>query len=785
MTLDDLEPLVAGDGKVDVGSTYQAFCREHGSGDLSAFLLWLQKKKLLTAEGEKRLQTSRAAFAESNPEATRTVVSAEATPTDAADRQVSVDTAGFRADSRAARYSVLGVLGEGGMGQVLLARDEDLRRKVAVKTLRPHLGGDPRTMARFLGEAQITAQLDHPNVIPVYGLEVDARGGISYAMKAIRGKTLRDLIDETAALATARKPYDDEHSRAGRLDVFLKVCDAVHYAHSKGVIHRDLKPPNVMIGKYREVYVMDWGIARLMDGREETDEPRVEVAPTADGSGLELTRVGQAIGTPRYMSPEQAAGRNRELDGRSDQCALGLILFELVSLRRAIPGQDPATTYQNALTGSKERFVHLTGERIPRELRAIVNKATALRREDRFASVAALADDVRRFLRGEAVLARPDHPLQALVRWVGRHREWSLAAILFLVVAVALQSAWAERRRQQAEERSFARERRVRTLLTAVSRHAHRIDTRFLELEESLEGLAQVATWSLTRGAESTEPLYTVEDFQTAGRQPPDYGWSRLYRWQVSFDFPVAVLRPGLAREQVLPKLRRLAPLHSHFRRMFRESSPLGREPLPPAQERTLLSEKGVGLDFAYVVLPEGVLFLYPGAGSFPPGYDVLGTAYYKLSVGKHGKFWGNPYVDASDDGAGDELVLPCTTSLWSDDGAFLGVAGVELTFDRIIDQLLAIPEIPGRLETTLVDERGRVIVDSGDKGKRFRTAGDDAGVELEPYPIPEVVTAVKERRSGILEGGREGRALLIALYRLEVKGWYYIVEVDAAEYLK
>ncbi len=795
MNLDEIRPLVGGDGGVDVTSTYQAFCREHGKEDLAGFLLWLQKKKMLSPEGERRARVARLAFSNPAPdESTRTSAGVAAPATDpAADRMVSVDADSFRPDAQQARYSIIGTLGEGGMGQVLVARDNDLRRKVAVKTLRPQLVGEPKIVGRFLGEAQITAQLDHPNVIPVYGLEVDSRGAISYTMKMIRGKTLKDVIDETTALLQSRRPLDEEHSLAGRLDVFLKVCDAIHYAHSKGVIHRDLKPPNIMVGKYREVYVMDWGIARLMDGSEEAErEERVDVArpvvPVADGGpgvDLELTRVGQAIGTPRFMSPEQAAGRNRELDGRSDQYALGLILFELVSLRRGVEGDDPLSTLKNSLAGNTAPLVHLTGERIPRELRAIIARATRLLREQRYPSVAAMAEDVRRYLRGEAVLARPDNPLQKLLRWIGRHREWTLVAILLLLLGSALQMGWAERRRKEAEERAFERERRLRTLLTQVSKQAHRIDTRFLELEESLEGLAQLATWSLSRGAEGEDPVYLLEDFQSPDRRPSDYGWCPVYRWPVSLDHAVAVLRPGLSAVQMMPKLRRLAPLRHHYRRMFRESSPFGREPLSPTQERILLGEKGVGLDFAYVVLPEGVIYLYPGEGSFPPDYDPRGSAYYRLSAEKHGKFWGSPYVDSSDSESGDELVLPCTTSLWDVNGTFLGVAGVELTFDRIIEQLLAIQDVPGVLETTLVDETGRVLVDSGDKGKRFKSAGNDIGVNLEPYPVPAVVNAIRNRQAGILEGTRDGRAMILVAYRLEMKGWYYVVEVDAGEFLK
>ncbi len=158
-------------------------------------------------------------------------------------------------------YEILGKLGEGAMGAVSLARDPVLRRTVALKSLLPQASRDGTLLQRFVGEMQITAQLDHPHIVPVYGFDrKDA--SMSYAMKLVQGKELEQLISETSALATAGKPLDTEHSLQTRLEIFVKVCDAVAYAHSRGVIHRDLKPSNVMVGRFNEVYVVDWGVAR-------------------------------------------------------------------------------------------------------------------------------------------------------------------------------------------------------------------------------------------------------------------------------------------------------------------------------------------------------------------------------------------------------------------------------------------------------------------------------------------------------------------------------------------
>lgn len=779
MTIQDLQPLIEPEVAVDVMTAFESFRSSTGGTDPMAFVEHLHRTGVLGDEAHRRvLAAARLLLEPAALDPTLTSVDDGA--------QVTVSDAGPARVPGGSRFNHLGVIGEGGMGQIFLAQDQDLLRKVAIKQLRPEMSSRPRIVGRFLTEVQITAQLDHPNVIPVYGLEVDPRGAIRYAMKFIQGKTLKDVIDETVTLHQDRKPIDEAHSLPTRLDIFLKVCDAIDYAHNKGVVHRDLKPPNIMIGRYREVYVMDWGIARVVSAREDKGlEEAVELA-RADGTDvhLELTQAGQVVGTPRYMSPEQAMGQTKDLDGRSDEYALGLILFELVSLRRAVPGTTAIDTLRNTLQAIKAPLVHLDPHhRIPGELQAVINKATQLDREDRYPTVAAMADDIRRFLRGEAVRARPDNPIQKLLRGMSRHREWTLAILLGVVLLGVLGFVRSEVQRQAQEAESFEHERRVKDLLSAVSKQGHLIDARFLRLEGALEGLATAATLALTRGAPAEERFYTGVDFATPGRQPPDLGSTKVYRWPVSLEWPVSVLRPGLALEEVAGKLQRLASLRRYFRTLFLQSVPEGIQPLSPEREREMLANEGVALDFAYVVLPEGVLHMFPGMGECPPDYDVRGAGFYTLSAHKYGRFWGSPYVDATEDSEGDELILPCTTSLYSDSGEFLGVAGVEMTFNRIIVQLLSLKTIPAVLETTLVDDAGRKIVDSRDLGKRFHAAKTDVGVELSLFEIPEVVSAIKQKRTGTIECSRGGKRELVAFYRLEMKGWYYVVEVDAREF--
>ena len=287
------------------------------------------------------------------------------------------------------RYSQRETLGQGGMGTVDLSADKLIGRDVAVKTLRPQLADDPRVIHRFLREARIQGQLEHPAIVPVYDLGRTPDGALYFAMKRVKGRTLRELI------AAARR--DGEDPRFGRrrlLSAFSQICQAVGFAHSRGVVHRDLKPDNLMFGEHGEVYVLDWGIAKV---RDQADE-RGELLDLDLGD--EHTRHGAIIGTVGYMAPEQAAGEQELVDGRSDVWSLGAILFELLCRRPLVA--SGSTTEMLATTvlgvdGDPSRY----DPEVPPELASLCVAATATKREDRLGSARELSDAIERFLDGD------------------------------------------------------------------------------------------------------------------------------------------------------------------------------------------------------------------------------------------------------------------------------------------------------------------------------------------------------------------------------------------------
>ena len=293
------------------------------------------------------------------------------------------------------RLQVLSELGRGGMGRVLEARDPQLGRSVAVKLLIDASQCTGAQLARFVSEARVSAQLEHPNIVPVHDMGVTEDGEFYFVMRKIRGWSLRETLE---ALRSGDRDAIAAWPRTRLLHAFIQICNAVAYAHDQGVLHRDLKPDNVMLGPFGEVLLMDWGVAGRLDGWDEAI-----TTESVDMMSLARTMDGSAIGTVGFMSPEQASGRLRELDERSDVWSLGAILYEILTLVHAFVGSSPfAVLYQSVSGPPEDPRTRAPDRAIPEEIAAICLRAMALEPGDRFATAGALAYAVESHLEGSA-----------------------------------------------------------------------------------------------------------------------------------------------------------------------------------------------------------------------------------------------------------------------------------------------------------------------------------------------------------------------------------------------
>ncbi len=303
------------------------------------------------------------------------------------------------------KYTVGRVVAQGGMGAILDAKEATLERKVAMKVMLD--GGSPADLMRFISEAKVTGQLEHPNIVPVHELGLDEKEQVYYTMKFVRGITLRkvlDLLGEGQPGTLAKYPLGQ------LLTVFQKVCDAIAFAHSKAVIHRDLKPENIMIGDFGEVLVMDWGLAKVLDPTRMPGSGAGAQSMIRTGVRKELAEdestSGHVLGTPQYMAPEQAHGTHDLLDARTDLYALGAILYHLLALRPPIEGAVPQEVLSKVARGELtplreavrgKTLPHLPDGRVPAPLAATVAKALSLSPSARHPSVPAFQAEIETF----------------------------------------------------------------------------------------------------------------------------------------------------------------------------------------------------------------------------------------------------------------------------------------------------------------------------------------------------------------------------------------------------
>jgi eukaryotic-like serine/threonine-protein kinase len=313
-------------------------------------------------------------------------------------------------DFSGTKYSIVKELGSGGMGSVYLAHDSELDREVAIKVLREtDLTDDLKR--RMLREAQIIARLEHPGIVPVHDVGVLEDGKVYYAMKFVRGSRL----DEYAATITT--PGD-------RLRKFKSVCETVAFAHAHDVVHRDLKPQNIMIGSFDEVLVLDWGIAKVLR-KTSTLDPEAETLklPSVESTTTHNTTDGAIFGTRHYMSPEQARGEH--VDSRTDVYSLGAVLYFLLT------NIAPAATDHSSFV-----LPRTVDPAISKAAEAVCLKAMADDRQRRYASAAELSADVGHLLDAEPVSAYRENILEKTGRWLGKNRFLVLLVLAYLIMRI-------------------------------------------------------------------------------------------------------------------------------------------------------------------------------------------------------------------------------------------------------------------------------------------------------------------------------------------------------------
>ena len=668
------------------------------------------------------------------------------------------------------KYSVLEEFAKGGHATVSIARDKNLRRIVAIKSLKKDAEHKEELVDSFVAEAKVTAQLDHPSIIPIYSLSNDDKNGIHLAMKLVNGKTLRDYLRNISLNYRIRgiRNFDEDAMMRRRLELFLRVCDAISYAHHRNIMHRDLKPENIMIGEFMEVFVMDWGLARVIP--KEGEEP--------DGGT-------QVSGTPRYFPPE--ALRGVRCDARADIFTLGLILQEVVTLQFAVKGKNEREFMENIVNGDLQPVKHLFGKKIDKALQAIIRKATAYRVTDRYQSVDDLAEDLRRYMGGLSVSACPDDFFMKVSRWIYRNRRPFVTLFMAVIVISAVVTSWSIYQQLHISQNLTLQRRSMNFIYNRTAAVAEHLDITTLYIQEQLSALSRIAAYLLSFNEATTDA-----EADKAFRPPmdqirtmePGMFLSPYYKRLIALDYGICTTAPGGDPAMCKKFKRKVSPALTKMKNIVLGSKTgyrFDREDYEKLKMDYL--NQGFPIRSVFIGSKCGVKLLYPWRGNYSRNIDPRQRRWYKNALKSNVAVWGKPYMDV-DSVSG--LSIPCSIQIHDLKGNFCGVAGMDVSVNRLTNSILTKGNVGDYvIEKAVINLSGETIFST--KSEYFNKTFDPAKYHQDAeFKTPLFQT--QPIRNRILNRGRDygifvveqdGRKVIYSFARLEILKMYYVVSGD------
>ncbi|MBQ7176055.1 MAG: protein kinase [Victivallales bacterium] len=668
------------------------------------------------------------------------------------------------------KYVMLEEYAHGGHTTVSIARDRNLRRVVAIKSLKKEAETKAGLIDSFVSEAKVTAQLDHPGIIPIYGLSSDGNQGVHLIMKLVNGRTLRDYLRNISLNYRARgiKAFDEDAQLRTRLEIFLHVCDAVAYAHHKNIIHRDLKPENIMLGEFMEVFVVDWGLAKVITKEDDTSSEKESIT-----------------GTPRYFSPE--ALRGRHCDARSDIFTMGLILQEIVTMRCAVGGKDEKDYMEHIVNGELEPIEHRFKWHIDKALKAIIQKATAYCPEDRYQSVKELSDDFRRYMGGLSVEACPDNWLMSCLRYFNGHRREFVAGFLAILLLFSAVTAYSIFRQLKVSREMNVQRRAMNYVFNRTGIVSNHIDTTTLHIQEQLHALSRIIAYLLTYNTEGDKDAWHKAFRPTMseiGKTEPGMFYSPYYKRMTSLDYGICTFAPDADMaacnaflEKGYPVLRKMKTivLGSKSDYVFADKD----------FERLKADYlyNGFPVRSVYVGTCGGAKLLYPWRGNYPRVIDPRKREWY-LEAQKKGKpVWGKPYMDY-DSVSG--LSMPCSVPIYDMKGEFCGVVGLDLSVNKLTNSILSMGNTGEYvLEKAVINKEGETIFSSMSEyfNKSFDPEKLHKDVEFKTPLFGDDVIRRKilqeGKKYGVFSIARNGQRQVYSFAYLDVIDMYYVVVAD------
>ena len=667
-----------------------------------------------------------------------------------------------------AEYEQGKIFAEGGQGIIREGLDLNLRRLVAIKTLKPQ-PEDQFSRGQFIQEARVTAQLSHPAIIPIYSLNSDDKDGLHLVMKLVDGKTLKDYLEQLdhEYRTSGIEQFDERKSLMFRLEVMLRVCDALDYAHNRNIMHCDLKPENILIGEFRETYIMDWGIARQIE--EPGYDPATWVKPST------------ISGTPRFLSPEAIHGEHT--DQRADIYALGLILFEVVTLREAYMARSSAEVVSMIREGRIAETRHKYGFRIDPDLKAIIAKATAYDREQRYQNVRDLGMDIRRYMGGEETTANPYHLFGRISAFAVHHKRTSLlfavACILTLLLTIGVTCY---RRISMINARhNYGLELSEALLHSAAC--ADYIETNIARNAQFLSAITSEFIFLYETDMDDEDGLpdsmMPVSAMRNDAKNPPaSLLYSSVYQRKIDFShFAHKTIHGDDLTGIEKRRLHVLDHLRDSVMSVFYERLPQTLAAASPAEQNEYLRLTGIPLHLLLFGFPDGQYIVYPGSGSYAPTYDPRGRHWYKTAQEGNGDFaWSKPYPGNT---AAAGYLLSCNVPMLDTAGNFLGVAGFDLHLNTIIRDLNSNGNTGTNvLEKTLLDQSGQILLSTGARFKGAMETNKEDSLTIH-FDDADLFRQFTETKYGTISRDENGRRIIYCVNYLPSQDWYYFEKID------
>ena len=667
-----------------------------------------------------------------------------------------------------AEYEQGKVFAEGGQGIIREGLDLNLRRPVAIKTLKSQ-PEDQFTRGQFIQEARVTAQLSHPAIIPIYSLNSDDKDGLHLVMKLVDGKTLKDYLEQLdhEYRTSGIGQFDERKSLLFRLEVILRVCDALDYAHSRNIMHCDLKPENILIGEFRETYIMDWGIARQIE------EPGYDPATWEKPSTIS--------GTPRFLSPEAIQGEHT--DQRADIYARGLILFEVVTLREAYMARTSAEVVSMIREGRIAETRHKYGFKIDPDLKAIIAKATAYNRDERYQTVRELGADLRRYMGGEETTANPYHLFGRISAFAVHHKRASLAFAVACILMLLLTIGVTAYRRVSQINAVHNYAQQLGTAQIQSTACADYIETNIARNAQFLSSITSefVFLYETDPDDADTPPgcMMPVSALRADAKDPPaSLLYSSVYHRKIDFShFSHKTIHGDDLTDVEKRRLHILAHLKDPIMGVFTDRLPEKLADASDAEKNEYLRLTGIPLHLLLFGFPDGQYVVYPGSGVYAQTYDPRARHWYKTAQSSSGEFaWSKPYPGNT---AAAGYLLSCNVPMLDTAGNFLGVAGFDLHLNTIIRDLKTNGNVGSNvLEKTLLDDEGLILVSTGARFAGAMETNKENSLTIR-FDDADLFRQFTEIKYGTISRTENGRRIIYCVNYLPSQDWYYIEKID------